>query len=413
MSSVPAEAVADARLTAARADSLADPLAESPAESLARARARIQSIDALRGFVIILMALDHVRSYFSNAQFDPLDLAQTDLAMYMTRWMTHLCAPTFIFLAGVSAHLMSQRMETADLRRFLITRGLWLVALEFTVVQFAWSFNLNYGYGLFLQVIWAIGASMVILGLIVSWPRWLLASIALAMIVGHNLLDGIPPEIFGSSGWVWKLLHVKSQTEYAFVLYPLVPWVGVMMLGFCVGKLFDADVEYRRRALIALGTASLLAFVALRAINGYGDPNPWTAQSTPLFTLLSFINVHKYPPSLAYVLVTLGIGMLLLALFESMRGRLFEIMRTFGKVPLFVYVLHIVVAHLTAGLLALALGHGDAVLRNIFILKPEGWGFGLLGVYVAWLAVLAILYPACRWFAEVKRTRKEWWLSYL
>lgn len=401
MSSIPAEALATASRPAERE------------ETLTRAPFRIESIDALRGFVILLMALDHVRSYFTNATFDPLDLTQTNVALYVTRWATHLCAPTFIFLAGVSAYLMAQRLEVSQLRRFLITRGLWLVALEFTVVQLAWSFNLRYENGLFLQVIWAIGASMIVLGAIVSWPRWLLASIAVAMIAGHNVLDGIQPESFGRLDWVWLLLHQKAETQYAFILYPLVPWIGVMILGFCAGSVFELDAARRRTVLLAAGGAALIAFVALRALNVYGDPHPWTVQPTATLTVLSFFNVYKYPPSLAYLLATLGIGVLLLAAFESLRGKPLEFLRAFGRVPLFVYVLHIVLAHFAAGLLALAMGFGDQVLTNLFIYPPEGWGFGLVGVYIAWLAVIAALYPACRWFARVKRTRNDWWLAYL
>jgi uncharacterized membrane protein len=401
MSSIPAEAIA---------------IPSVPAEHsgvLTRAPVRIGSIDALRGFVILLMALDHVRSYFTSATFDPLDLAQTNVALFFTRWVTHLCAPTFIFLAGLSAYLMAQRLEAWELRRFLITRGLWLVALEFTVVQFAWSFNLRYDNGLFLQVIWAIGASMVVLAAIVSWPRWLLATIAVALIAGHNLLDGVLPETFGRLDWVWMLLHQKAQTHYAFILYPLVPWVGVMILGFCAGSVFELDDRKRRALLLTFGSAALLAFVVIRAINVYGDPHPWTVQPSAALTVLSFFNVYKYPPSLAYLLVTLGIGVLLLAAFETLRGKPLELLRTFGRVPLFVYVVHIVLAHLAAGLLALAMGFGDQLLTNLFLYPPKGWGFGLVGVYIAWLAVIAALYPACRWFAKVKRTREEWWMAYL
>lgn len=381
--------------------------------ALARARERLASIDILRGFVIVLMALDHVRDYFTNVAFDPLDLSQTTPALFMTRWITNLCAPTFIFLAGMSAYLMAQRMELRALQRFLITRGLWLIVLEITVVHFAWSFNLRYDGGVFLQVIWAIGASMIILAGLVRWPLWAIAGLSMFVIAGHNLLDGIAPESFGPHAWLWSVLHVQSETPFGLVLYPIIPWFAVMALGYCAGTLFDLDKDWRARILIAVGVAALALFALLRAGNAYGDPHPWTAQSTPLLTLLAFIDVHKYPPSLMYLLVTLGIGCLLLALFEHMRGRLVEVLQIFGRVPLFVYVAHIVVAHLAAGLLALAMGLGPKLLTNIFFVKPDGWGFGLLGVYLAWLGVLLALYPACHWFAQIKRRRKGWWLSYL
>jgi uncharacterized membrane protein len=378
-----------------------------------RARVRLHSIDMLRGFVIVLMALDHVRTYFTAARFDPLDLTQTDPALFMTRWITHLCAPIFIFLAGVSAYLVSRRCSPEELRRFLVTRGLWLIALEFTVVYFAWSFNLRYESGVIMQVIWAIGASMIALALLAHLQLRTIAAIALTMIAGHHLLDPIAPESFGDLAWVWKVLHVQGQTTYAYVLYPLIPWIGVMALGFASGRVFEIDSQRRRRLLYTAGALSLAAFVTLRALNVYGDPEPWTAQSSLVYTVLSFLDVQKYPPSLLYLLATLGIGALLLGALESARGRFAEMLRTFGRAPLFFYVLHIFLAHFAAGVVALSMGYGEQILTNLFLFLPEGWGFGLTGVYIAWIAVLAALYPACRWFAELKQRRTEWWLSYL
>jgi uncharacterized membrane protein len=377
------------------------------------ARIRVHSIDMLRGFVIVLMALDHVRTYFTAARFDPLDLTQTDPGLFMTRWITHLCAPVFIFLAGVSAYLVSRRCTSGELRRFLVTRGLWLIALEFTVVYFGWSFNLRYESGLILQVIWAIGASMIVLALIAHWRLRTIATVALALIAGHHLLDGVAPESFGQFAWVWKVLHVQGQTAYAYVLYPLIPWVGVMALGFASGRLFELDPQRRRRLLFAAGAFSLAAFVTLRALNVYGDPQPWSVQSSAVYTVLSFLDVHKYPPSLLYLLVTLGVGAALLGILETARGRFVEMLRTFGRAPLFFYVLHIFLAHFAAGVVALATGYGVQLLTNLFLFLPDGWGFGLTGVYVAWIAVLAALYPACRWFAELKQRRTDWWLSYV
>jgi uncharacterized membrane protein len=308
---------------------------------------------------------------------------------------------------------MSKRMTRAELRQFLITRGLWLIALEFTVVHFAWSFNLQYQDGLFMQVIWAIGASMVALALIVSWPRWLIGLCAVAVIATHNLLDGIQPERFGEWAFLWNLLHVQGPLSHAFVLYPIIPWVAVMALGFWAGAAFELEADARRRVLLASGIAAVLLFVLLRAINVYGDPHPWESQSNALLTVLSFINVHKYPPSLLYLLVMLGIASILLAELERVKGTLRKVFVVFGRVPLFVYVLHIVFAHLVAGLLALALGFGDALLTNVFIYKPAGWGFGLFGVYAAWLLIIIGLYPACRWYGALKRGRTQWWWGYL
>jgi uncharacterized membrane protein len=389
------------------------PTPAAAASATAHARVRVHSIDMLRGFVILLMALDHVRAYFTAVRFDPLDLTQTDAALFMTRWVTHLCAPIFIFLAGVSASLVSKRCEPPELRRFLYTRGLWLIALEFTVINFAWSFNLRYEAGVVMQVMWAIGASMIALALLSHLKRGPIAAIAVAMIVGHNMLDAVAPESFGALAWLWKVIHVQGSTTYAFVLYPLIPWIGVMALGFVVGPVFEWEASRRRRVLFRAGLLAIGAFVVLRALNVYGDPHAWSAQPSLTLTVLSFLNVHKYPPSLLYLLATLGIGALLLGALESAHGRFMELLRTFGRAPLFFYVLHIALAHLAAGVAALAMGYGPQLLTNLFLFLPEGWGFGLFGVYIAWLAVLVALYPACRWFAELKQRRTEWWLSYL
>jgi uncharacterized membrane protein len=389
------------------------PATSAVAAAPPRARMRVHSIDMLRGLVIVLMALDHVRAYFTAVRFDPLDLTQTDPALFMTRWITHLCAPIFIFLAGVSAYLVSTRTDLGELRRFLVTRGVWLIALELTVITFAWSFNLRYEMGLIMQVVWAIGASMVVLAALAHLPPRTIAIFAITLIAGHNLLDGVRPEFFGELAWVWQVLHVQGRTPYAIVLYPLIPWIGVLALGFVVGRVFELDSARRRRLLFAAGALCIMAFVVLRALNVYGDPRPWAGQPTLTLTLLSFVNVHKYPPSLQYLLVTLGIGAVLLAALETARGRFMEMLRTFGRTPLFFYILHIPLAHVAAGLLALATGHGVGVLTNLFVFLPDGWGFGLTGVYVAWAALLAALYPACRWFAQLKQRRTDWWLSYL
>jgi len=378
-----------------------------------RAAARLSSIDMLRGLVIVLMALDHVRAYFSDVRFDPLDLTQTSPELFFTRWITHFCAPIFVFLAGISAWLVGQRGSKAELTRFLVTRGFWLIVLEFTVVNFAWNFNLTYRAGLFMQVIWAIGASMVALGALVHLRRRWIALIALAMIFGHNLLDGIEPSAFGVLAPLWHVIHAKGQTGPLFVLYPLVPWIGVMALGYCLGGVFQLEARMRRPMLLILGGTFIALFIGLRLLNVYGDPHPWEAQPSALYTVMSFLNVYKYPPSLLYVLMTLGPAFLLLALFDSVRGRFGSVLETFGRVPLFVYVLHIVLAHLFAGLLALAMGFDKTVLTSMFIEFPAGWGVGLGAVYGAWVLVLALLYLPARWFANVKKRRRDWWLSYL
>jgi len=380
----------------------------------AHAPGRLSSIDVLRGLVIVIMALDHVRAYFTDVHFDPLDPTQTHTLLYLTRWITNLCAPTFIMLAGVSAYLMSRRTTKTALTRSLVTRGLWLIALECTVVTFAWTFSLRYEMGVILQVIWAIGVSMIVLGFLVRLPVMVVGAIGLAICAGHNLFDSVQPEVFGAGAWLWKLLHVKAgPTGPVFIYYPLVPWVGLMAVGYALGKVYDLDSARRTQLLVAFGGGAIALFFALRLINGYGDPQPWVEQADFGRTLMAFFNVQKYPPSLDYLLATVGPGLLLLAWFERVRGWLVGILQTFGRVPLFFYVLHIALAHLAAGLLAMSMGFGTAVLGGFFLSFPPRWGVGLGGVYAAWLFVIATLYPACLWFADLKERRKDWWLYYL
>ena len=368
------------------------------ASAATHAVTRVASIDILRGLVMVLMALDHVRDFFSDVRFDPLDLSQTNTPLFLTRWITHFCAPTFVLLAGISARLTGRHCTRAQLSWFLFTRGLWLAVLEVTLMSFVWTFNVRYEQGLFLQVIWAIGVSMIVLAALVHLPLRYIAVFSIAIICGHNLFDGVEPQSLGAWAPLWSLLHVSAPIPHAFVAYPLIPWIAVMSLGYCLGALFEVEPQQRKHCFIYLGAASLTAFVVLRMTNLYGDPIDWSLQSTTVLTLLSFVNVHKYPPSLLYLLLTLGSGVLLLAAFESARGRLSEVSRTFGRVPLFFYVLHIAVAHLAAVLIALTTGRS---------------GFGLPVVYLAWALAIAMLYPACRWFAAVKRRRDDWWLSYL
>jgi uncharacterized membrane protein len=385
----------------------------SPPRIRPRANARIASIDVLRGLVMALMALDHVRDYFAGARCNPTDLSCTEPALFFTRWITHFCAPVFMLLAGLSAGIAGRRTTNAALRRFLVTRGLWLVVLEVTVVHFVWTFNFAYESGVVLQVIWALGASMVVLAAVIGLPRHAIGVVGLAMVCGHDLFDGIPPARFGAWAPLWNVLHVQGPTPFGLVFYPLVPWIGVMMLGFWLADLFARPARARGRELLTIGGAALYAFVGLRLANLYGDPTPWSSQARPTLTVLAFLNVAKYPPSLLYLLVTLGPALILLALLDHARGRVAGALETLGRVPLFFYVLHLAVAHLAAGFVALAMGFGTTALGTIFLHFPKGWGFGLPGVYVAWIVVLTTTYPACRWFAGVKRRRTDWWLAYL
>jgi uncharacterized membrane protein len=383
------------------------------AETVQRPTRRVASIDQLRGIVIALMALDHVRDYFTNVRFSPTDLEHTTPALFFTRWVTHFCAPTFIFLAGVSAQRMSERMPRPALQRFLLTRGLWLIVLEFSVVLFVWTFNFSYRMGLVMQVIWATGVSMCVLSALVVLPSRAVGVFGVAMIASHNLLDGIRPERFGAWSPVWRVLHVEGETPFGVVIYPLVPWIGVMAVGYGLGELFRLEPVRRIRVLVLTGLGCCAVFLVLRAINVYGDPSPWSQQRDLVFSVLSFLAVTKYPPSLAYLTLTLGPAICILAWLESRAPSFARYFETFGRVPMFAYVVHLAIAHLLAGALGAIQGFGTATLRTIFLFYPEQWGVGLGGVYLAWLIVLACLYPLCHWFAGVKRRRKDWWLAYL
>ena len=380
------------------------------------ARPRIDSVDLLRGLVMVVMALDHTRDFFAASGMNPRDVS--DPALFLTRWITHFCAPVFIFLAGVSAYLYGSRgHSTANVSRFLLTRGFWLMLIEFTVVRLGWSFSLDASFFI-TQVIWVIGASMVVLAGLVHLPRALVATIGLAMIAGHNLLDGVRAESFGTAAWIWNLLHqpglLRGNGTALYVLYPLIPWAGVMAAGYALGPVLHVDSDRRRRLLMALGAGIIAGFIVLRATNLYGDPAAWAPQEGVLVTILSFVNCEKYPPSLLYLMMTLGPGLLLLAAFEHARGNLARVVTVFGRVPLFYYVAHIYLIHLLAIAYAFA-AYGEAswLLGQVPPRKPAGYGLPLPGVYLVWLAVVAALYPACRWFAALKQRRREWWWSYL
>jgi uncharacterized membrane protein len=383
-------------------------------------QARLDAIDLLRGSVMVLMALDHVRDFISNAPFDPLDLSRTNAAYFFTRWITHFCAPVFVFLAGTGAFLYGSRGKTKpELAWFLLTRGLWLVFLELTLIHLGWSFRLE--YHLFVgQVFWAIGCSMVLLAGLVFLPTWVVTALGALIVAGHHAFDGTPPEQLGSLRWLWVALCSPGPIELApdvrlFVIYPVLPWFGVMAAGYGFGTIWLLDQARRRRWLVGLGLALVLGFVVLRYINRYGDPNPWSVQSTDLLTLLSFLNCTKYPPSLLYVLMTLGPAILVMAWFTPGVGPLGRPLVIFGRVPLFYYLLHTPVIHLTAVVLALV-GCGEAGFlfqHPILMRPPEGYGFGLPVVYAVWMGVVLLLFPPCYWYATFKGRRRDWWLGYL
>ncbi len=375
---------------------------------------------------MIIMALDHVRDFLSRDAllFDPTDLTQTHGALFLTRWITHFCAPVFCFLAGTGAFLSLGRGKTKrDLSWFLLTRGLWLVLLELTVVQFSWTFRID-PHALGGAVIWALGWSMICLALLVHLPVWGVAGFGIAMIALHNSLDSISPEAFGSWSWLWTVLHVpgliRMSPTFSFgIAYPLIPWIGVMAAGYALGALLQRDRAERRRILLWLGLGVTAAFVIIRATNVYGDPRSWSVQQSTLFTFFSFIDCTKYPPSLLYLCMTLGPALIALSLFDRDLGKWSRPIIVFGRVPPFFYLLHIPLIHLLAVLFAyLQYGAAGGVWLGppwdpeTVALYPKNYGYGLLGVYAVWLLVILLLYPLCRWFADLKRRRREAWLSY-
>ncbi|HEU5170987.1 MAG TPA: heparan-alpha-glucosaminide N-acetyltransferase domain-containing protein [Gemmatimonadales bacterium] len=385
-----------------------------------RTAPRLGSIDLLRGAVIVLMALDHVRYFVSDARFDPTDPARATVALFFTRWVTHFCAPVFMFLAGLGAWLsLGRGRDVASLSRFLWTRGLWLVLLEVTFARAAWQFNFDYGYTSAL-VLWALGWCMVALAGLVRLRPESAGWTGVGMIVAHNMFDGLQAAELGPLGPLWMILHEPGTITLApgvelFVLYPLVPWIGVMAAGYGFGPLFRRPPAERDRLCLRLGLGLTAAFVVLRLVNGYGDPAPWAVQATPWRTALSFLNTTKYPPSLQFLLMTLGPAIALLPRLDCARGPLAGAVRTFGRVPLFFWLLHVPVIHLAA--VALSVGRYGAVIpwlvRNPPAAAPQGYGYSLAVVYAVTIAVVAALYPVCRWFAGVKQRRRDGWLGYL
>jgi uncharacterized membrane protein len=389
--------------------------------------ARIESIDVLRGIVMVIMALDHVRDYFNRSAylFDPTDLRYTTVALFLTRWITHYCAPVFMLLSGISAWLYGRKNGRRAASFFLLTRGIWLIVAELFIVTLGWTFNLHYGIFI-LQVIWAFGISMIILSGLIYVRRGILLAIALLLIGGHDLLDGIH---IAGSGWpaiLWSFLHVQQGFTvgpvHFFVGYPILPWIGLITLGYWLGECYrpDRDAAERRRILSRLGWGAIALFIVIRAADAYGDPSHWSVQRNFIYTVLSFINVSKYPPSLLYMLMTIGPALLLLSVAERPLNKLTRQLAVIGRVPMFYYLVHIFFLHaLAVGAAALSGFPPSAMvnLDNWVTANPQlkGYGFGLAIVYAVWIATIFILYPLCRWFDHYKRSHiaEQRWLSYL
>ena len=382
---------------------------------LAAAGGRLPGIDRMRGLVILLMALDHVRDFFDAdaLRFDPTDLDRTYPALFLTRFVTHFCAPTFTFLAGVSAFLHGLSLEDRGQRsRFLWTRGLWLILLDIFVVSPVWTVGSG---AIELGTLWAIGCGMIALSALLYLPTRAVLAVGAAILLLHNLLDGVQAAQFGAFAPLWNVLHEQGPLPFGLrgqVFYPVLPWIGVIALGYGLGPIFLTPPERRARALISLGLAFLACFVALRAAGVYGDARLWRTFPDGARTALSFLDITKYPPSLHYALVTLGVGLLLLPALERAGGAFGRVLATFGRAPLFAYVLHLYAILIAAFLVALAKG---VDLRGLEAggPPPDNYGLGLAGAYVMWVLIVAAIYPACAWFAGVKRRRRDWWLSYL
>jgi uncharacterized membrane protein len=375
---------------------------------------RLESIDLLRGGVMVLMALDHVRDFF-GAAVNPTDPATTTVPLFFTRWITHICAPTFFLLMGAGAFLAGRKKPVAGLSRYLLVRGVWLIALEIVVVRLGLQFNVDYRVTM-LTVLWALGWSMIALALLVHLPPAVVGAIGVATIAGHNLFDAVRASSFGALAPLWTVLHtpgvILSTSRYVvFVAYPLIPWVGVAAVGYALGEVYTWPAPRRQALLWRTGIGLVAAFMVLRALDGYGDPIPWTAQRSATATALSFLNTTKYPPSLLFLLMTLGPALCVLAVIDRGTPRLLRPMLIFGRVPLFYYLVHLALIHLLA-VIVCYLRYGDAHwmfesprLDQFPFARPPEWGFNLPGVYVIWVGIVGAMYPLCARVALMRMRR--------
>ncbi|HEY4290564.1 MAG TPA: heparan-alpha-glucosaminide N-acetyltransferase domain-containing protein [Puia sp.] len=388
---------------------------------------RVESIDLLRGIVMIIMALDHARDYFHGSAyiFDPTDLTKTSGFLFFTRWITHFCAPVFMLLSGVSAHLYGLKNGRKALSFFLMTRGLWLIFVELTIVSIGWTFNVHFTVYI-VQVIWAFGVSMLVLSALLGLRPKALLAVALVLIAGHNLLDGIHVAGDGGGAIAWAFLHEQhffSFPPYMLAVgYPILPWIGLICLGYCLGQLYapDQDPARRQKTLRILGWSAIGLFIGLRASNLYGDPAPWSVQHNAVFTIASFFNVTKYPPSLLYVGMTIGPALLFLSFTEKPLNALTRKLTVFGRVPMFYYLVHIYLLHAFAVIGAALSGHkaSDMIGLTTWVTgntQLKGYGFSLTVVYLVWIGTIILLYPLCKWFDGYKRANaaQKKWLSYI
>jgi uncharacterized membrane protein len=383
-------------------------------------RPRLYAVDLVRGLVLVLMALEHVRVWFSGIGLQPADLSLVSTGQLLTRWVTAGCAPVFGLLAGAGASLaLAQGRSVKEQARFLAVRGTLLVLLELTLVRLLWTFHPGYGgEPPVLQAIWALGVSMIALAGLIALPRAVVAALGVAVVAGHDLLDGVAPAALGGWSWLFRLLHVQGPVALpggiqVVVLYPVLPWIGVLALGYALGPVLTMPEEARRRTLVRLGGAATAAFLLLRAWNAYGDPTRWSIHPDTGRTVLSFLDPTMNPPSLLFLLMTLGPALIVLGLAERWRGVAGDVLVVLGRVPLFYYVLHLGLIHALALAIGTLAGFEPGAFLTAWPFLPPGWGYGLPVVYALWVAVVLALYPACRWFAAVKASRSERWWRYL
>ncbi|GAB3167907.1 DUF1624 domain-containing protein [Telluribacter humicola] len=381
---------------------------------------RVGSIDVLRGIVMVIMALDHTRDFLhvNGFYYDATDMATTTPTLFFTRWITHYCAPIFVFLAGTSAYLSGRKKSPGQLSSFLFTRGLWLIFLELTIINFTFWFDITFSF-LMLQVIWAIGFSMIVLSVLKFLPWGILLAVGLGIIAGHNALDGVSFPEGTTANLVWSLLHKQNFIRLDSgltigILYPVLPWIGVLITGYCFGRLYGSGytMEQRKRVLLLIGLVAVAGFILLRYLNVYGDLRPWEIQRNGLYTFMSFLNTTKYPPSLLYLLMTLGPGMLLLYALEGRRFGWINFFSVYGRVPLFYYVLHFLVIHILAVVGMLLSGVTWTELEMQEGIPPEQ-GFSLGVVYLFWIGVVLFFYPLCLWYAGFKARQSSRVWSYL
>ena len=391
-------------------------------QPIASAKARIDAIDILRGVIMIIMALDHVRDFFHLGAMssDPTDPATTTPILFFTRWITHFCAPIFVFLAGTSAFLTGTKRNKKEMSVFLLKRGLWLMLVDLIIFNFLFTFDPFY-HAIFVQVLWVTGLSMIILSVCIYLPLNVLFILGLGMVAGHNLLDTFNAQANSQPSIWWAFLHQQNFVQFApghfyGVFYPLIPWPGIMLLGYCLGSLYvkGFDPVLRRKNLLGFGIAAIVVFFVLRFINVYGDLRPWTIQKDTVATILSYFNVTKYPPSLLYCCMTIGPGLLMLAWLEKIKAGWTNIAVIYGRVPMFYYLVHFFVIHTLCMILFFATGRNiSEAASGMMAFHPNDFGFSLGIVYLIWVLLVAGLYPICKKYSIYKATHDKWWLTYL